>query len=178
MKLKYTIKRMDKEIFLYCIKKELTYKVDDYIIDILKIVDENLEKGININEVFNITTTTDINRFVNNIAMLIKLGVIEVDNNNNIKSFNVINFKDIDFDKEITICEGYSRPEVVYWIFTNLCNLHCGHCCWENHYNSEDELKETEILNIIDQIAALNVSKISFSGGEPTSKYDKLLKAI
>lgn len=178
MKLKYTIKRMDNEIFLYCIKKEITYKVDGHIMDILKIVNENFQKGISVSEIFDILKPADTNRFVNNMAMLVKLGIIEIDNEKKVNSFNVINFNEVDLNKDVTISDGYSRPEVVYWIFTNLCNLHCGHCCWENHYNNDDELSEEEVLKIIDQVAALNVSKISFSGGEPTTKYEKLLKAI
>ena len=178
MKLKYTIKRMDDEIFLYCIKKELTYKIDEYMLDILKKIKDELDKKVTINDLFNIVKPDDKQRFINDIAVLIKLGVIEIDNKNEIISFNIINFNEITIDKNGLIKSGYSRPEVVYWIFTNLCNLHCGHCCWENHYNQDDELNEEEVINIIDQVADLNVSKISFSGGEPTTKYNKLLKAI
>lgn len=181
MKLKYTLKRMNDEMFLYCIKKELTYKIDEYVLEILKSINENIKNGItvkNLYEIFEIKDSKEIHRFINDVARLIKLGVIEVDNENKIIDFNIINFNEVNIDKGISIEEGYTRPEVVYWIFTNLCNLHCAHCCWENHYKSNDELGEDEVCNIIDQIADMNVSKISFSGGEPTTKYEKLLKAI
>ena len=178
MNLKYTIKKMDDEIFLYCIKKELTYKIDEYMFELLKEINEKINEKITINNLYDIVKPKDVQRFINDIAALIKLGVIELDSRNEIKNFNIINFNEIHIDKVVSIKDGYSRPEVVYWIFTNLCNLHCGHCCWENHYNQEDELSENEVINIIDQIAEMNVSKISFSGGEPTTKYDKLLSAI
>ena len=76
MKLKYTIKRMDDEIFLYCIKKELTYKIDEYMLDILKKIKDELDKKVTINDLFNIVKPDDKQRFINDIAVLIKLGVI------------------------------------------------------------------------------------------------------
>lgn len=181
MKLKYTLKRMNNEMFLYCIKKELTYKIDEYALRILKLIKENVANEMTIEELyatFETKGTEEMTRFINNVAVLIKLGVIEINEEKKVTEFNIINFNEVNMDESISIEDGYTRPEVVYWIFTNLCNLHCAHCCWENHYNSNDELEENEVLDIIDQIANMNVSKISFSGGEPTTKYEKLLKAI
>jgi len=54
----------------------------------------------------------------------------------------------------------------------NICNLHCSYCFRsdENLYSSHAEFFPLELLErvIIEAIAAANVTRISFTGGEPT----------
>ncbi|MDP2750115.1 MAG: radical SAM protein [Nanoarchaeota archaeon] len=65
---------------------------------------------------------------------------------------------------------------------TQDCNLDCGDCYlkqFEPKKNEKyEELSDKEIFKIIDDAVALNVPKISFSGGEPSLRYDKLRKVL
>ena len=60
-------------------------------------------------------------------------------------------------------------PLYVAWQITNECNLACLHCIEESGPGKafRDELSKDEILAILDQITALDVPYLSFSGGEP-----------
>ncbi|HEX2951991.1 MAG TPA: radical SAM protein [Armatimonadota bacterium] len=54
---------------------------------------------------------------------------------------------------------------------TARCNLRCRFCrFWQMH--AHDELATAEVLNLIDDLAALNCQKIHFSGGESTLRDD------
>jgi MoaA/NifB/PqqE/SkfB family radical SAM enzyme len=60
-------------------------------------------------------------------------------------------------------------PLYVAWQITNECNLACLHCIEESGPGKAfpDELSERQVLDILDQLRALEVPYVSFSGGEP-----------
>ena len=64
---------------------------------------------------------------------------------------------------------GLGAPLYVAWQITNECNLACLHCIEESGPGKafRDELEPHEIDRIIDEIVALEVPYVSFSGGEP-----------
>lgn len=68
---------------------------------------------------------------------------------------------------------GMFRP-VVFWNITDRCNLSCTHC-----YNAsgpasstEGELTTAEAMGVIDDLAAMGVPLILFTGGEPLLRGD------
>ena len=65
--------------------------------------------------------------------------------------------------------EDLGAPLYVAWQITNECNLACLHCIEESGPGKAfpDELSEREVLAIIDQMVALEIPYVSFSGGEP-----------
>ena len=60
-------------------------------------------------------------------------------------------------------------PLYIAWQITNECNLACLHCIEESGPGKafRDELSATQIDSIVDQLVALDVPYVSFSGGEP-----------
>ena len=60
-------------------------------------------------------------------------------------------------------------PLYVAWQITNECNLACLHCIEESGPGKafKDELAREQIFEVIDQMTALEVPYVSFSGGEP-----------
>jgi MoaA/NifB/PqqE/SkfB family radical SAM enzyme len=60
-------------------------------------------------------------------------------------------------------------PLYVAWQITNECNLACLHCIEESGPGKafDDELGQEQIYAILDQMTALEVPYVSFSGGEP-----------
>jgi len=64
-------------------------------------------------------------------------------------------------------------PYEVLITLTNRCNLKCIMCSFSNsNMDIADELKTKDIINMIDQIAKLNIKGIVFSGGEPFLRDD------
>jgi len=65
--------------------------------------------------------------------------------------------------------EDLGAPLYVAWQITNECNLACLHCIEESGPGKAfpDELAERDVLAILDQMIALEVPYVSFSGGEP-----------
>jgi MoaA/NifB/PqqE/SkfB family radical SAM enzyme len=65
--------------------------------------------------------------------------------------------------------EDLGAPLYVAWQITNECNLACLHCIEESGPGKAfpDELSERDVLAILDQMVALEVPYVSFSGGEP-----------
>jgi radical SAM protein with 4Fe4S-binding SPASM domain len=64
------------------------------------------------------------------------------------------------------------RPEGVTFELTYGCNLRCLHCYNPTHRMLPSELTTIEIRSILDQIAALGVLTVTFTGGEPTARPD------
>ncbi len=64
------------------------------------------------------------------------------------------------------------RPEGVTFELTYGCNLRCLHCYNPTHRMLPAELTTIEIRSILDQIAALGVLTVTFTGGEPTARPD------
>ena len=65
------------------------------------------------------------------------------------------------------------RP-VVFWNLTERCNLSCTHCYSRSGPDrvTGDELTTAEALAFIDDLAAMGVPLILFSGGEPLLRHD------
>jgi len=68
---------------------------------------------------------------------------------------------------------GMRRP-VVFWNLTDRCNLACSHCYSSSGPGRETdrELSTAEALALIDDLAAMGVPLILFSGGEPLLRED------
>ncbi len=68
---------------------------------------------------------------------------------------------------------GLTRPQVFYaplmvvWNFTQACNLKCRHCYQNAGKALPDELTLREQLEVVEQLADLDVAMLAFSGGEP-----------
>jgi MoaA/NifB/PqqE/SkfB family radical SAM enzyme len=65
--------------------------------------------------------------------------------------------------------EDLAAPLYIAWQITNECNLACLHCIEESGPGKafRDELDETQVFDVLDQIIAHDVPYLSFSGGEP-----------
>ena len=50
---------------------------------------------------------------------------------------------------------------------TKRCNLRCKHCYANGGENCEQELTLDDIKSILDQLSAMSVSEVFFTGGEP-----------
>ena len=66
--------------------------------------------------------------------------------------------------------EGF--PLVVGWELTLACNLRCGHCASSAGLPRERELSLGEALELCDQLPALLVQEVDFTGGEPLLRPD------
>jgi radical SAM protein with 4Fe4S-binding SPASM domain len=68
---------------------------------------------------------------------------------------------------------GMPRP-VVFWNLTDRCNLSCEHCYSMSgpDRDTEHELTTAEALAFIDDLAAMGIPLILFSGGEPLLRHD------
>lgn len=62
----------------------------------------------------------------------------------------------------------------VHWSITGRCNLKCRHCYMESPDGRYGELPLSNILQIIDQLAAANVHQVELTGGEPFLRQDLL----
>ena len=62
-----------------------------------------------------------------------------------------------------------SAPLYVAWQITNECNLACMHCIEESGPGKrfKDELTEEQVFSVLEQMMALEIPYLSFSGGEP-----------
>ncbi len=65
------------------------------------------------------------------------------------------------------------RPLVAELFLTENCNLRCTSCaCWRTH--TSDELSTAEWKDVIDQLVALRIVKLNFTGGEPLIRRDAI----
>jgi MoaA/NifB/PqqE/SkfB family radical SAM enzyme len=63
------------------------------------------------------------------------------------------------------------RPLVAELFLTDNCNLRCVSCaCWRTR--TVDELTTDEWKDVLDQLAALRLHKVNFTGGEPLLRRD------
>jgi len=76
-------------------------------------------------------------------------------------------------DKETT---HFIAPVIIFWIYTNKCNLQCIHCVQDSGEILKNELSVSECKKVIDEFHEMGVFELSFSGGEPTSRLDDLLQ--
>jgi radical SAM protein with 4Fe4S-binding SPASM domain len=58
-------------------------------------------------------------------------------------------------------------PSRVYLDVTNRCQLSCRHCCTSSGDRFSEELSVEEILDVVDQVHRMGVSRLVLSGGEP-----------
>src|SRR5205085_539019 len=65
--------------------------------------------------------------------------------------------------------EDLAAPLYVAWQITNECNLACMHCIEESGPGKKfkDELSEAQVFSVLEQMMALEIPYLSFSGGEP-----------
>jgi radical SAM protein with 4Fe4S-binding SPASM domain len=75
----------------------------------------------------------------------------------------------------LTVPQRFSAPLFAVWNFTNRCNLACRHCYQDSEHEAlSDELSLAEKLDLIDQLGAMHMPMLAFSGGEPTISRDLL----
>ena len=67
-----------------------------------------------------------------------------------------------------------TRRPVVFWNITNKCNLACAHCyiSARPELTSEKELSLEEAKAFIDDLAAMKIPLLMFTGGEPLVRRD------
>src|SRR5512137_190517 len=63
-------------------------------------------------------------------------------------------------------------PYYVQWIATHKCNFRCPHCGTAAAEAKANELTTEEILNVLDQLAALGTQVLSLTGGEAILRPD------
>lgn len=68
-------------------------------------------------------------------------------------------------------------PVVIFWNYTNRCNLNCLQCHQNSGEVSERELTIEEVFEVIDKLGEAGLSILTFSGGEPLLRSD-IYKAI
>lgn len=70
--------------------------------------------------------------------------------------------------------------ESAQWSITGNCNLHCRHCFMSSPEGALGELRLSECLEIISQLAECGVGKVSLTGGEPLIRRDfwKIVDAL
>lgn len=67
-------------------------------------------------------------------------------------------------------------PLHTYWHITNSCNLRCKHCNASSGESDPNELSDDDHMKILEQLIENKVSFISFTGGEPLMKKERLIK--
>jgi mycofactocin radical SAM maturase len=67
---------------------------------------------------------------------------------------------------------GLDAPICLTWELTYACNLACVHCLSSSGRRDPDELSTAEALDVLDQLAALQVFYINIGGGEPMIRRD------
>jgi radical SAM protein with 4Fe4S-binding SPASM domain len=70
----------------------------------------------------------------------------------------------------------FAAPVIIFWIFTNKCNLRCVHCVQDSGFLMENELSVSECKKLIDEFHRTGVVELSFSGGEPMTRLNDLLQ--
>lgn len=70
--------------------------------------------------------------------------------------------------------EERTVPIKAYFVCTNRCNLTCSYCYAESgpHWDTSKELNTAEALDLVDQIAAMGIKGIIFTGGEALTRPD------
>lgn len=63
--------------------------------------------------------------------------------------------------------QQFVSPVLVVWNYTQNCNLACSHCYQNAGKTAPDELTLPEKLDLVDQIADMQVPLMALSGGEP-----------
>ncbi|MGD2248139.1 MAG: radical SAM protein [Candidatus Methanofastidiosia archaeon] len=69
--------------------------------------------------------------------------------------------------KTVVELQGENRPYFAHVELTNACNLSCLHCANDSGNPYPDELTTQEILDLIDTLHTMGVTRVVFTGGEP-----------
>ena len=74
----------------------------------------------------------------------------------------------------------FSAPTTVNLELTELCNVKCRHCYnpWRDETMGEISLSEIKLNLLIKKLSDIKVFSCDFTGGEPMSNFDVLVKAI
>ncbi len=67
---------------------------------------------------------------------------------------------------------GLDAPICLTWELTYACNLACVHCLSSSGRRDPAELDTAEALDLVDQLAALQVFYVNIGGGEPMLRRD------
>ncbi len=67
---------------------------------------------------------------------------------------------------------GLDAPICLTWELTYACNLACVHCLSSSGRRDPDELSTAEVLELIDQMAAMQIFYVNIGGGEPMIRPD------
>ena len=65
-----------------------------------------------------------------------------------------------------------TKPSLVSWNLTRMCNLRCPHCYMEGGRKAENELGTEECLALIEELVALGTEMLILTGGEPLLRRD------
>jgi radical SAM protein with 4Fe4S-binding SPASM domain len=65
-----------------------------------------------------------------------------------------------------------TAPAQAFWDITARCNLRCVHCYNSDEKPKDKELSTEEVKRTLEEMSALGVGSISFSGGEPFMRKD------
>ncbi len=69
-------------------------------------------------------------------------------------------------------------PNILYFSITGVCPCHCEYCFAGAGGTARDRLGDEPVLEVARKVAALRVPLFNLSGGEPLSRYDRLLEAV
>lgn len=74
--------------------------------------------------------------------------------------------------------ENYIPVQTIFWGITNRCPLHCSHCYdWDN-ISTNDKLSLNELMEVLNVLRKHGIRHIQFSGGEPLSRFNDLLRIV
>ncbi len=87
-------------------------------------------------------------------------------------------FADNELKKALPSREGHPRLHTLIFSITSRCPLQCDHCYEWDNLSAGELLSYRELETILRRFQAHGVGSIEFSGGEPLSRYDDLLRLL
>ena len=69
-------------------------------------------------------------------------------------------------------------PNILYFSLTGVCPCHCEYCFAGAGGAATDLLDDASVLDVARKVAALRVPLVNISGGEPLTRYDRLLQTV
>ena len=70
------------------------------------------------------------------------------------------------------VSRGLDAPICLTWELTYGCNLACVHCLSSSGRRDPGELTTSELISVVDELAAMQVFYVNIGGGEPTVRPD------
>ncbi len=98
-----------------------------------------------------------------------------------LKTVSAISYSDEQVQRFIQRTEvPDARLESVHLEASGECNMRCVHCYQARYVESKERLKFLEVLNLLDDLQKMQVSRVSISGGEPLMMpyFNELLPSI